>query len=89
MTRLKATDWVSSNVWLLAITMHLTNNFPDLQHNLFLLTFDNVLGLAPPNQSDSKVHRVLDVGTGTGIWAIEFAEDHPDAEVPILYRASL
>lgn len=25
--------------------------------------------------------RVLDLGTGTGIWAIEFATDYPDAEV--------
>ncbi|EQB45302.1 hypothetical protein CGLO_15852 [Colletotrichum gloeosporioides Cg-14] len=25
--------------------------------------------------------RVLDVGTGTGIWAIDFGEEHPDAEV--------
>ncbi|KAH0422638.1 hypothetical protein CcaCcLH18_12716 [Colletotrichum camelliae] len=53
----------------------------DLQHNLFLLTFDNKLGLAPPNESSSNVERVLDIGTGTGIWAIDFGEDHPDAEV--------
>ncbi|KAF4920664.1 putative urea carboxylase [Colletotrichum viniferum] len=53
----------------------------DLQHNLFLLTFDNALGLAPPNQPNSNVQRVLDVGTGTGIWAIDFGEDHEQAEV--------
>lgn len=61
-----------------------------MQHNLFLLTFDNKLGLAPPNQPGSKVQRVLDVGTGTGIWAIEFGEDHPEADVtstPLLYSA--
>lgn len=57
------------------------NKNTDLQHNLFLLTFDNTLGLAPPCQKDSSVKRVLDVGTGTGIWAIDFGEDHPDAEV--------
>lgn len=56
-------------------------NWTDLQHNLFLLTFDNKLGLAPPNEPDSSVQRVLDIGTGTGIWAVEFGEDHPDAEV--------
>lgn len=54
---------------------------PDLQHNLCLLTFDNKLGLSPPNLSDSKVKRVLDVGTGTGIWAIDFGDEHPDATV--------
>ncbi|KAI3539719.1 methyltransferase domain-containing protein [Colletotrichum filicis] len=53
----------------------------DLVHNLYLLTFDNNLGTAPPNQLDSGVRRVLDVGTGTGIWAIEFGEDHPEADV--------
>ncbi|KAK2667039.1 hypothetical protein RAB80_017460 [Fusarium oxysporum f. sp. vasinfectum] len=52
----------------------------DLQHHLFLLTFDNKLGLAPPNLPGSNVERVLDVGTGTGIWAIGFADDHPEAE---------
>ncbi|KAH7184942.1 S-adenosyl-L-methionine-dependent methyltransferase [Fusarium flagelliforme] len=53
----------------------------DLQHNLFILTLDNRLGLAPPNDPDSKVKRVLDVGTGTGIWAIDYADEHPDAKV--------
>lgn len=40
----------------------------DLQHQLFLLTFDNKLCLAPTGQH----HNVLDIGTGTGIWAVEF-----------------
>ncbi|KAJ4129193.1 hypothetical protein NW768_007728 [Fusarium equiseti] len=53
----------------------------DLQHHLFLLTLDHKLGLAPPNKPDSKVKRVLDLGTGTGIWAIDFADEHPEAEI--------
>ncbi|KAK1528915.1 uncharacterized protein CCOS01_06749 [Colletotrichum costaricense] len=57
------------------------NDRLDLQHNIFLLTLDYRLGLAPPAQEGSKVRRVLDVGTGTGIWCIEFGDEHPDAEV--------
>ncbi|GKU02940.1 unnamed protein product [Fusarium langsethiae] len=53
----------------------------DLQHNLFLLTLDDMLGLAPPNEPDSKAKHVLDIGTGTGIWAIDYADEHPEAQV--------
>ena len=30
-----------------------------------------------------KAHRILDVGTGTGIWAIEMGELFPAAEVSL------
>lgn len=53
----------------------------DLQHALFLRTFDEKLGFAPPNDPDADVKNVLDIGTGTGIWAIDFADEHPGAEV--------
>lgn len=35
------------------------------------MTFDSKLALAPLGKN---VQRVLDIGTGTGIWAIDFGE---------------
>ncbi|KUJ06936.1 S-adenosyl-L-methionine-dependent methyltransferase [Mollisia scopiformis] len=49
----------------------------DLQHHLFHLTFDGKLALAPI----SNPHVVLDMGTGTGIWAMEYATQNPSASV--------
>ncbi|RPB21339.1 S-adenosyl-L-methionine-dependent methyltransferase [Terfezia boudieri ATCC MYA-4762] len=49
----------------------------DLYHHIFLQLLSGKLCFAPLN----KPQRVLDVGTGTGIWAIEFADDNPQAEV--------
>ncbi|KAF9769132.1 hypothetical protein IL306_013494 [Fusarium sp. DS 682] len=51
----------------------------DLQHNLWLLTLQGELGLSPKIKEPAK--RVMDVGTGTGIWAIEYADLHPGAQV--------
>ncbi|GAB7352850.1 hypothetical protein MBLNU459_g3457t1 [Dothideomycetes sp. NU459] len=50
----------------------------DLQHYMFLLTIDGKTNLAP--LPDNLIN-VLDVGCGTGKWAIEFAEAHPEAKV--------
>ncbi|KAI1805107.1 S-adenosyl-L-methionine-dependent methyltransferase [Daldinia bambusicola] len=50
----------------------------DLQHQLFILTIGNKLNLAPIPEN---TRRVLDIATGTGIWAIEFAFQHPESYV--------
>ncbi|KAJ0367628.1 hypothetical protein COL26b_011231 [Colletotrichum chrysophilum] len=57
------------------------NDRMDLQHNLFIRTFDDRLGTAPSNNTGTKVGRVLDIGTGSGIWAIDFGDEHPESEV--------
>ena len=50
----------------------------DLQHHLLLILLEGRLQLAP---IDKNLQNVLDVGTGTGIWAIEFANRFPSASV--------
>ncbi|ORY63852.1 S-adenosyl-L-methionine-dependent methyltransferase, partial [Pseudomassariella vexata] len=49
----------------------------DLQHEIFNILFDRKLALAPVGE---PAH-VLDIATGTGIWAFEFAEAHPISTV--------
>lgn len=54
-----------------------------------MLTLDNKLGLAPPNEPGSGAIDVLDIGTGTGIWAVDYAHEHPDAQVSCAIQAQL
>jgi len=51
----------------------------DLLHHIQLLLLKGHLTLAPVDTL--PLHRVLDVGTGTGLWAIDFADEHREAEV--------
>ncbi|KAG8417365.1 hypothetical protein J3458_004875 [Metarhizium acridum] len=48
-----------------------------ISHHKLYLAFDNKLFFAPLRNPQ----KVLDVGTGTGIWAIDFATEFPEAEV--------
>lgn len=50
----------------------------DISHHSLTLLIGGKLFLAP---IDQNVRKVLDVGTGTGIWAIDFADEYPQAEV--------
>ncbi|KAI0830004.1 S-adenosyl-L-methionine-dependent methyltransferase [Hypoxylon sp. FL0890] len=49
----------------------------NLQHEISVEVHDGELYLCPTKNP----RRVLDVGTGTGIWAVEFARRHPESEV--------
>ncbi|KAF7549454.1 hypothetical protein G7046_g8345 [Stylonectria norvegica] len=55
-----------------------TDEAVDFQHKLYTLSLDNKLYLAPIPENP---RHVLDVATGTGIWANEFADQHPEAHV--------
>ncbi|KAK1654967.1 methyltransferase domain-containing protein [Colletotrichum phormii] len=50
----------------------------DFQHHFWTLTWDGKLCMCPKNEG---ANRVLDVGTGTGIWAEEYADKHTEAVV--------
>jgi tRNA G46 methylase TrmB len=51
----------------------------DMQHLIYRLALDNKLFLAPI--SKEKLLDVLDVGCGTGMWAIDVADENPQAQV--------
>lgn len=71
----------SSTAFAFLLAFSFLTLMTDLQHHLALLTLGGKLGLAPPCDPEYKVQRALDIGTGTGIWAIQYADDHPEAEV--------
>ncbi|KAJ2968284.1 hypothetical protein NUW58_g10255 [Xylaria curta] len=50
----------------------------DILHHVSTLMQDGKLTMA---HIDDTVQKVLDVGCGTGIWAIDFADQYPHAEV--------
>ncbi|KAL1964156.1 hypothetical protein VTN77DRAFT_7244 [Rasamsonia byssochlamydoides] len=50
----------------------------DLLHHIYRLMLGGELFLAPIGKNPQ---RVLDLGTGTGIWAIQFADEYPSAQV--------
>ncbi|KAF5230777.1 hypothetical protein FAUST_9634 [Fusarium austroamericanum] len=54
----------------------------DLQHHIWRLLLGGALHTAPlPKSDDQNDYRILDLGCGTGIWAIEMADEYPNASV--------
>ncbi|BCR91145.1 uncharacterized protein ACHE_61031S [Aspergillus chevalieri] len=53
------------------------NEQQDVAHHMYYLTLDGKLHLAPLKNPQE----ILDVGTGTGIWAIDMADEYPSAKV--------
>ncbi|RPA81276.1 methyltransferase family protein [Ascobolus immersus RN42] len=51
----------------------------DLMHHLWNLVLDGKLYCCPTTPRNDG--RVLDLGTGTGLWAIAYGEEHPDSTV--------
>jgi len=51
----------------------------DLQHHIFHLTLEGNLFRAPLDLE--RVRNVLDMGTGTGFWAIDFAKLYPQTKI--------
>jgi methylase of polypeptide subunit release factors len=49
----------------------------DLHHEIIRLAWDSKLHEAPITDS----HRILDIGTSTGIWTIDVADQYPMAGV--------
>ncbi|CBF73551.1 hypothetical protein AN7933.2 [Aspergillus nidulans FGSC A4] len=50
----------------------------DMQHEICLISLDRKLYLSP---LPDDIQNALDLGTGTGIWAIDFADQHPSVNV--------
>ena len=53
------------------------SNYETIVHHLWLLTLHDRLFLAPI----SNPHRILDIGTGTGLWAMDMADFFPGAHI--------
>ncbi|AEO60277.1 hypothetical protein MYCTH_103164 [Thermothelomyces thermophilus ATCC 42464] len=53
----------------------------DMQHYIFYLTFDGAFYTSLAGMEGPSLKHVLDAGTGTGIWAMDFADTHPRAHV--------
>lgn len=77
MTTKRLLDWVRTNhhEWLGYPSLTST---VELQHQIWDTCLTGRLSLCPLNESPRNV---LDIGCGTGAWAIDFAKAHPNSRV--------
>lgn len=61
------------------IKRDIKRNPPDLQHEVWRKLLQGKLYISPLEPAPG--HRVLDIGTGTGTWAIEFAQANPSTQI--------
>lgn len=55
------------------------NDSLDIGHHMLTLLLHNKLLLAPVDEQNTR--HVIDLGCGTGIWTMDYADAHPDADV--------
>ncbi|KAJ4364314.1 hypothetical protein N0V85_009293 [Neurospora sp. IMI 360204] len=55
------------------------NEMLDILHEAMVKLFDGKLYTSPLNEKE--IENAIDIGTGTGVWAIDFADDHPNCNV--------
>jgi ubiquinone/menaquinone biosynthesis C-methylase UbiE len=71
-------EWSLDAVWSPFNREKTEQDRMDLAHEILLQALQGELHKAPIGRNPQ---RILDVGTGTGIWAIDMAEKYPSAEV--------
>ncbi|TXB96058.1 hypothetical protein FocTR4_00016179 [Fusarium oxysporum f. sp. cubense] len=59
------------------------NEALDINHHVLILMYNDKLYKAPLKDDiqSASVKAVVDIGTGTGIWAMDFADEFPNAKV--------
>ncbi|EAA30865.1 UMTA [Neurospora crassa OR74A] len=55
------------------------NELLDIMHAAMVMVFDGKLYTSP--LKDEELKNAIDIGTGTGVWAIDFADEHPNCNV--------
>ncbi|KAI1011827.1 hypothetical protein LB503_004551 [Fusarium chuoi] len=71
-------DNASSTASLSSDILRYPNEALDINHHVLILMYNDKLFKAPLKDD---IQSVVDIGTGTGIWAMDFADEFPNAKV--------